>query len=103
VIQAKHQKARKPSNRDPDLVGQRQPAAAFPLFLCDEYLDERAQLDMLGIVEKLPVRDVALQDCIPTLGKGVFQDLSALVRLQPSKHAAFSLPDRPKLRRRKVS
>ena len=49
VIQAKHQKARKPSNRDPDLVGQRQPAAAFPLFLCDEYLDERAQLDKMCI------------------------------------------------------
>lgn len=73
-------------NGHPDFIGQFKPAATFPIFFSNEYLDEGFQLSLLSVTEHAIVGDITADDLFPCRGKGHFSKLLAAVIGKPFKH-----------------
>ena len=70
----------------PDFIGQFKPAATFPIFFSNEYLDEGFQVSLLGGIEHAIVGDVAADDPFPYRREGRFRELFAAMIGKPVKH-----------------
>ena len=70
----------------PDFVGQFKPAATFPFFFGNEYLDEGFELSLLSGIEHAIMGDVTADDLFPRNGKGNFRKFLATDIGKPLKH-----------------
>ena len=69
-LAVEQEQARLGGDRDPDLVGQLQPAAALEVLLGQEDLDVAVELPAVGLGEAVVERDVLLDDVCQAGGKG---------------------------------
>ena len=75
-LPVEQQQARLRGDRDLDLVGQLQPAAALEVLLGQEDLDVPLEFPPVGLGEPAVVRDVPLDDREPPAGKGAARSRS---------------------------
>jgi hypothetical protein len=86
--QTEKKKARLGRYGHPDFVGQFKPAATFPIFFSNEYLDEGFQVSFLSGIEHAIVGDIPANDLFPCSGKGRFSEFFAAMIGKPVKHRA---------------
>ena len=78
--------ARLSGDSDADLIGKFQPAAAFPIFFGDKYLDKSAKMSAFCILQHAIMGYVIPQDFFPCGREWNCRELFAAAVSDPVKH-----------------